>query len=333
MEDLAIAAGLVLGVVCWWWLVRCMRINGRPWWWRHLAGLLLANFAMAGLSMLLASLLGVADESGEPLGAVGAFGGLVVALPMLIPLAVSWRAARRAPSHELPASPEPTRAEPAREPGPKPEPMPMAEPEPEPMPMAEPEPKPIPAPEPAPTSVSKPGPEPASAPIKSRETWSAPYPVALRFTYRDSRGDVSTRELSNWRVSDLRLRGFDLDREAPRTFRLDRVVEVLEGADSLAAARQRPAQEGPEPEPDRRRQGAPEIHFSGFDAQTKRSLERTAEAHGFKVRKSVTKNLDFFCRGARPSQDKLAKAEVKPGCTVIDKDGFLWVVATGEIPA
>lgn len=105
MEDLAIGVGLVLGVVCWWWLVRCMRINGRPWWRRHLAGLLLANFAMAGLSMLLASLLGGADESGELLGAVGVVGGLAVAMPMLIPLAVSWRAARRAPAAVPEAAP------------------------------------------------------------------------------------------------------------------------------------------------------------------------------------------------------------------------------------
>lgn len=181
------------------------------------------------------------------------------------------------------------------------------------------------------TPKPEPDPKPKPKPAKPREQWSAPYPVALRFTYCDSKGEVTTRELSNWRVSEQRLRGYDLDRGAARTFRLDRIEEVIEGGEALSEARANPEYEAPEPAPDRQRRGAPEIHFSGFDAATKSSLESTAESHGFKVRKSVTKNLDFFCRGPRPSQVKLTKAESKPGCNVIDKEGFLWVIATGEV--
>jgi hypothetical protein len=304
MEDFAIAAGLVLGAACWWGVVRCMRINGRPWWRRHLVGLTLAPFGIAGFMYLFSALAGSEWEaSGEPLGLAGAVGGLMVALPMLIPLAVSWRETRRRRRTGV-QSPVVREfiddvEQAAREAS-------------------------------ATEAVARPD-SPVTVPAK-REQWSASYSVPIRFVYKDSSGNVSTRDVSSWKVAGDRLRGHCHERGMVRTFRTDRIVEVLEGAEALAEARRSPRPDQAEPTPDRQRQGVPEIHFSGFDQHTRQTLEKTAAAHGFKVRKSVTKNLDFFCRGARPSQEKLAKAEAKPGCTVIDKDGFLWVVATGEIP-
>lgn len=151
----------------------------------------------------------------------------------------------------------------------------------------------------------------------------------LRFVYRDADGNESTRELTNFKMSAGKVRGICLDRNAIRTFRLERIVEFLEGEEQLYATKATPRSR---PEmPDAVRSGNPEITFSGFDAKTRASLEKTAQAHGFVVRKSVTKNLDYFVAGQRRSGAKLAEAEEKPGCSVIDKEGFLWLVATGEV--
>ncbi|WP_052719386.1 BRCT domain-containing protein [Halomonas sp. HG01] len=170
----------------------------------------------------------------------------------------------------------------------------------------------------------------AGAPEPEPEPQAAPASGNLLFEYEDSRGKVSTRDIASWTVNGNKLRGYCLDREAVRTFRLDRVTRVIEGEALLEASRHAPARPTTAP-PEKARKGAPEILFTGFDASSRKTLEATAESHGFRVRKSVTKNLDVLVKGPRPSQSKLADAEDKPGCSVVDKEGFLWMVATGEI--
>lgn len=228
-------------------------------------------------------------------------------------------------------APEPTPAPaPAPEPEPEPVPAPEPAPEPEPIPEPEPEPEPAPAPKTVPEPTPEPQPRPKPAPKPKPERGASPATGNLLFVYEDSNGKVSTRELSNWTVNGNKLRGFCLDREGIRTFRLDRITQVIEGEALLEASRHAPARPS-SPPPDRQRQGAPEVSFTGFDAKTRTQLEKTAVSHGLKVRKSVTRNLDFLVTGPRPSQAKLAEAKDKPGCSVTDKEGFLWMVATGEI--
>jgi hypothetical protein len=195
-----------------------------------------------------------------------------------------------------------------------------------------PEPKPEPKPQPKPEPNPKPKPDPKTVPPPKRRASPAPTPLAtgrLRFIYRDAEGKESTRELTNFTLKGSKFRGFCLDRNAIRTFQLDRVVTFLEGEDQLYVTEQRSPQRSEAPDPVRA--GEPEITFSGFDAKTRASLEKTAKANGFVVRKSVTKNLDYFVAGQRRSGSKLEEAEDKPGCSVIDKEGFLWLIATGEV--
>lgn len=108
-----------------------MKINGRPWWWRHLAGSSLAPFTIVGASLLLASITGVTDQDGEPLGGGGFLGGLAVTLPAVVALVVSWRAAERrqgpAPAPKAKPAPAP-KAKPAPAPKAEPIPAPKAEP-------------------------------------------------------------------------------------------------------------------------------------------------------------------------------------------------------------
>lgn len=166
--------------------------------------------------------------------------------------------------------------------------------------------------------------------LPPKDVESAPSSTGnLRFVYRDADGNESTRELTNFKMSAGKVRGICLDRNAIRTFRLERIVEFLEGEEQLYETKATPP---PRPEmQDFVRSGDPEITFSGFDAKTLSELEKTAKAHGFVVRKSVTKNLDYFVAGPRRSAVKVTEAEDKPGCTVIDKEGFLWLLGKSSV--
>lgn len=369
--------------------------------------------------MLIGSLLGLTDSEGNPLGAAGAIGGIAVLMPLILPLGISWRGAKRKLASSAAASSP-------HQPIVTPEHASQAfvESPPEPTPVSEPSSKSEsvdkrPSSEPLTTTEQAPiGPwetvdtalvefeyqgeeepiaiyvarvcdthvagalegesfnaverEYAFSNFKSAVTlpleddlelpvdqlrgyllvnypddlsdddsaWEEEPPTkevesvpsstgTLRFVYRDADGNESTRELINFKLTAGKVRGVCLDRNAIRTFKLERVVTFLEGEELLYATESRAPQRSEVPDPVRG--GDPEITFSGFDAKTRAELEKTAKAHGFIVRKSVTKNLDYFVGGPRRSGAKLSEAEDKPGCNVIDKQGFLWLVATGEV--
>lgn len=127
MDDFAALAGFILGIAAWIGIAHSMKRNGRPWWWRHLSGVTLAPVAVIGGSMLVASLGGVTDQEGVPLGAGGALIGLVVLLPVIIALFISWRAAKRKgpmvskpepqPEPQSELKPKPASTRPVTEPG------------------------------------------------------------------------------------------------------------------------------------------------------------------------------------------------------------------------
>lgn len=334
MDDLAFLFGLGLCIAFWLLLSKSMKINGMAWWWRHLSAALWSPLAMLGGLMLAGGLLGASDSEGEPFGIWGVVSGIATLSPLILPLGISWRAAKRNQLNIPTADNEQqatTTPQPNKKADTKPNPVPETKPAPD--PSLEPEPKQYPAPglaselPPAPESKLEPG-------AKTTQVTSEKSPVSptatgnVRFIYRDAEGNKSTRELINFKLNNGKVRGFCLDSEAIRTFRLDRIVSFIEGESQLYGTEAIAAKRAESP--DNVRSGDPEITFSGFDAKTRASLEKTAKAHGFVVRKSVTKNLDYFVAGQRRSGSKLAEAEDKPGCSVIDKEGFLWLLATGE---
>ncbi|MDQ7735780.1 hypothetical protein QT231_24065 [Halomonas sp. SpR1] len=419
MDVLAGLAGVAACVAFWILLTKSMKINGMSGWWRHLSAAFWSPFAFLGGSMLIGSLLGLTDSEGNRLGAAGAIGGIAVLMPLIFPLGISWRGAKRKLASSAAASSPhqpiitPERASQAFVESP-PEPAPVSEPSSKPESVdKQPSPEPLTTTEQAPigawlavdsalvefeyqseeepiviyaarvcdthvagalegenfdavereyafsgfkSAVTLPLEDSLEVPVDqlcgyllanypddlsdddsaweeeppTKEVESVPSATGnLRFVYRDADGNESTRELTNFKMSAGKVRGICLDRNAIRTFRLERIVEFLEGEEQLYATKAKPRSR---PEmPDAVRSGNPEITFSGFDAKTRASLEKTAQAHGFVVRKSVTKNLDYFVAGQRRSGAKLVEAEEKPGCSVIDKEGFLWLVATGEV--
>lgn len=74
-----------------------------------------------------------------------------------------------------------------------------------------------------------------------------------------------------------------------------------------------------------------EVCFTGFSPSDKKELVEIAEDYDIHIAKSVTKSLMFLCCGNNAGPSKIAKAE-KQGVKLINKDEFLNILETGEIP-
>jgi NAD-dependent DNA ligase len=75
-----------------------------------------------------------------------------------------------------------------------------------------------------------------------------------------------------------------------------------------------------------------EVCFTGFGRSKKEELAELAEAKGFKVVKSVTKNLHFLCGDEDAGDKKVADAEAK-GAQILSESEFRQLAETGELPA
>ncbi len=73
-----------------------------------------------------------------------------------------------------------------------------------------------------------------------------------------------------------------------------------------------------------------EILFSGFSKLEREEMEDLAKGHGFMVRKSVTKNLDFLVCGPRVGAIKVQKAE-EQGVMILREEQFDALIETGEL--
>nr|WP_313404103.1 hypothetical protein [Pseudomonas sp.] len=150
----------------------------------------------------------------------------------------------------------------------------------------------------------------------------------IRFSYRDADGRESVRTLTHWSENTRYLQGRGEGDTLPRTFRKDRVVEYLEGADQLLFDKAPPAPEpAPKAAPDLRAQ----ILFTGFKAAERAELEASAEQSGFRVMKTAGKSLAVLCIGDNAGPAKVEAARVS-GAFIVDRIGFSHLVNTGEVP-
>lgn len=316
MENIAVAVGLLSGLGAWWALAFSMKVNRRPWWWRHLAGMFIAPFAVLGISTFLAGLGGGQPDDGDPLGLADAAIGLILAIPAAFAIAVSWRAARRRKA-----------AEPATKP-----PSQDAE-----------------GTEPSLQRFQGVNRQAVSEALSSKRwkqkarkakhhpvansTTSKPSPNAssstgnLRFRYEDAKGDLSTREVSSWSASSYYIKGICVVWGETRTFRRDRVLQFLDGSETLLAGASIPRELSRQSTAST---GAPEILFTGFDSLTREQLESQAAGNGMKVRKSLTQNLGFLCTGPNAGPSKVAQAADR-GITILDEKGFYDFLTTGAV--
>ncbi|WP_162816472.1 hypothetical protein [Halomonas sp. BN3-1] len=148
----------------------------------------------------------------------------------------------------------------------------------------------------------------------------------LQFCYQDASGQVTTREVSNFRVDGDYIKGYCHTRDATRTFRKDNIVEWISGRELLTGSCLTAS-----PVFRDRSIGSFEIAFTGFGEVERKNLESMARDSGMVVRKSITKNLEFLCTGPRPSGTKVDEASTK-GCTILSQEQFFYLIETGELP-
>lgn len=71
--------------------------------------------------------------------------------------------------------------------------------------------------------------------------------------------------------------------------------------------------------------------FYRFSKVDREYLETLAEIHDFKVRKTVTKNLNFLIMGDNAGPTKINSA-IDVGAILLDENEFKTMIETGEIP-
>lgn len=171
--------------------------------------------------------------------------------------------------------------------------------------------------------------------------------TTIKFSYRDSKGDLSQRELIQWSENSIYIQGRSAADTFPKTFRKDRIVEVYFGAELLLneaappaptlrpkqnpAAVAASASNSQNPKPKEPRGGINQILFTGFAAAHRAELEQKATDSGLKVMSTAGKTLTFLCYGDNAGPTKVAKAQ-EAGAFIIDAEQFLNLIMTGEMP-
>jgi len=193
--------------------------------------------------------------------------------------------------------------------------------------------------------------EPVAVPVVSADDFGAPsLPREFLFSYTDAEGQSSRRRARVMGIAsnDGRqyLDGFCLDRNAVRTFRVDRiqgdltdaetgelvnVYRLLAGTDKRRHMDYVPPQktgvDGSEFGEEFDSEEAPTtVLFTGFAKARKQELEAAALAAGWVVRSTVSDSLDYLVAGPKAGPTKLVKAQ-ELFITVLDEDEFYALAA------
>ena len=151
------------------------------------------------------------------------------------------------------------------------------------------------------------------------------------FIYRDAKGNITVRTVSNVSETEDYLQGICLRAGDLRTFRRDRILgrfpeeASAEGQLSHHIAKNLP------PKPSPRSHNLIDICFTGFKSNDKERLIGLAESVGMAVRDCVTKNLNFLCGGSNAGPSKIEKAR-KQGVVFLSEKQFIQLLETGEMP-
>lgn len=165
----------------------------------------------------------------------------------------------------------------------------------------------------------------------------------LVFIYRDAKGRIDIQEVYSASEDDTYIQGYKVDDGGIRTYRKDRVLEVVTPETQVA---QRVAfYQDTLPPPTlpltptsgvtrhvvSHRDGVPEVCFTGFKAQDKVELIRLAEDWGMVVRSVVASHLDFLCYGYNAGPMKMERAR-QQGVTILSEYQFRVMLEAGEVP-
>jgi NAD-dependent DNA ligase len=153
----------------------------------------------------------------------------------------------------------------------------------------------------------------------------------MTFIYQDARGNITSRCVSNISENAAYLQGYCNTTKALKTFRKDRILEVLNSNENIETKINHYISKSPPPKPPPRSHHLLDICFTGFKSDDKKRLITMAENNGVTVRSSVTKNLNFLCCGYNAGPMKINAARDQ-GVITLSEDQFIKLLETGEIP-
>jgi len=156
----------------------------------------------------------------------------------------------------------------------------------------------------------------------------------LYFVYRDSKKNVTGREVVDVVSKDGYLQAYCKSAEALRTFREDRILEFAKNREDLSEKLDYHLKNSPNrtnlPLQKRNRDMEHEVLFTGFAKDRKNELIDIAKAEGFYIPSKVTNNLYILCVGKNAGPSKVKNAR-EQNVFILTEQQFLSFIETGEI--
>ena len=155
--------------------------------------------------------------------------------------------------------------------------------------------------------------------------------LSVLFIYQDARGNITAREITEISETEAYLQGYCHLANDLRTFRKDRVLEVLSSSDDIGSKVDYYISTSPPPKAAPKSHHILDVCFTGFKSEDKKRLKEMAENTGMIVRSSVTRNLNFLCCGYNAGPKKVEKARAQ-NVIALNEDQFVRLLETGEVP-
>ncbi len=153
----------------------------------------------------------------------------------------------------------------------------------------------------------------------------------ITFIYQDSRGNITARSVSDISETDRYLQGLCNKANELRTFRKDRILEIIKNPIDAESRLGYYISINPPPKEPPKSHHLLDVCFTGFKSEDKNRLKKLAENVGLIIRSSVTRSLNFLCCGYNAGPKKIEKAR-KQNVIVINEEQFMQFVGNGEIP-
>lgn len=157
----------------------------------------------------------------------------------------------------------------------------------------------------------------------------------MKFIYRNAKNETSIQHIENVSISEAHYQGISIPENKLKTYRKDRVLEMLSGNENAEERLQYHSQNSQlnDQATSRffNRLSKPEICFTGFKKDDKVRLTNLAEENGMFIRANVTQKLDFLCCGYNAGPTKIENAR-KQGVVALTEHQFVELLTTGEIP-
>lgn len=156
------------------------------------------------------------------------------------------------------------------------------------------------------------------------------YDAKLSFIYQDDRGRITDRVISDISESDEYIQGHCHTKDELRTFRKDRILEILNNNDNADERLHYHTSVNPPSRAQPKSHDLLDVCFTGFKSDDKKRLIQLSESKGLVVRSTVTKKLNFLCCGYNAGPKKIEKARSQ-GVIALNENQFIHLLETGEI--